>query len=137
MFRRYQSGDVTQKYLPSAVLYCCSVFIHFIHSVALLQAVLQANTEPLRTCVVQTKNRAIETRDGLLTLLIPVQFPFKMKRSKLTCTFKHEILNFIIIILYYPMNFTETSQIWKILLAFCLSLYFLCQSGNKHFDVHF
>ena len=53
MFRRYQPGDVTQEFIPIAVLPCCALlakngavsFALIFNPIAgLLQAVLQANT---------------------------------------------------------------------------------------------
>ena len=54
-----------------------SVFTHFTLSAALLQAVLQANTETFRNGLVKTRNRAVEKLNGLGTLLIPVEIFFK------------------------------------------------------------
>ena len=54
VFRRQQSGDVTQEFIPVAVLLCCAVpanygtlpySLIFTPIAALLQAVLQANTK--------------------------------------------------------------------------------------------
>ena len=66
-----------------------SVFTQLTHSAALLQAKLQANTEPFRNGLVKTRNRTVEMRNGLGTLLMPAQFPPQMKHSKLTCNFTH------------------------------------------------
>ena len=68
VFRRYQSGDVTQEFIPISVLICCAVLANYgavpyspilTALAALLQAVLQANREPFRNDLVETSNRAI------------------------------------------------------------------------------
>ena len=88
----------------------------FAHSAALLQAVLQANTELFWNGLVETSSRAIEMRNWLGTFLVPVQFPSQMKRNKLTCTFKSWF--FILILLFYPLSFINIFQLWKIPLTF-------------------
>ena len=55
----------------------CPLFTHFTHSAALLQAVLQANTEPFRNGLIETRKRAVEMRTVLGTLLGPVEFLLK------------------------------------------------------------
>ena len=68
VIRRYQSGDVTQEFILIAVILWCAALANygavtyslFFRPIAtLLQAVLQANTEPLRNHLVETKNRAV------------------------------------------------------------------------------
>ena len=50
-----------------------SAVTHINHSPALLKAVLQANTEPLRNALVKMRNQIVEIRTGLETSLIPIQ----------------------------------------------------------------
>ena len=50
-----------------------SVFTHFTHSAALLQAALHANTESFEKGSVKMKNRAVEMTNGLETLVVLVQ----------------------------------------------------------------
>ena len=78
----YQSVDITQEFIPNAVLLCCADLAKygtvpystiFTPITALLQAVLQANTELFRNDLVKTRNRAVELKNGLKTLLVPVQ----------------------------------------------------------------
>ena len=88
------------------------------HSAALLQAVPQANTQLFRNGLIETRNCGVEMRNRLGTLVVPVQFPSQMKRSKLTCTFEHKILIFFIPILSYLMNFINIFLLWKIHLIF-------------------
>ena len=61
-----------------ALLHCCtvlnsSVIIQFIHSAALLQAVIQTKMEPFRNGQVEMRNRAVEMQKELGTLLVPFQ----------------------------------------------------------------
>ena len=51
-----------------------SVFTYSTHSTALLQAVLQVNTEPFWKGLVETRIRAVGMNNGLGTVLVPVQF---------------------------------------------------------------
>ena len=64
-----QSICIPAKNMPVLV----GRFVHFIHSAALLQAVLQANTERFRNGLVETRNRRVEVRKGLGKLLVPDQ----------------------------------------------------------------
>ena len=66
MFRRHQPGDVTSISIKF-VLLCCEASRQsrndsvFTPIAALLQAVLQASTEPFRNGLVETRNRTIKT----------------------------------------------------------------------------
>ena len=80
MFRRYQSGDVSLKMIAIALLLRCVVLANYgivpyslIHLAALLQAVLQWNTEPLRSGLVELRNKTVEMRNEQRSLVVPVQ----------------------------------------------------------------
>ena len=87
-------------------------------SAALLQVVLQAKMEPLRNGLSETRNRAVEMRNGLEILLVPVKLLPQKKHRKLTCIFKFVLVNFSTWRLCYPMKFCNIFQLWKIPLIF-------------------
>ena len=93
--RRYQLCDVTQECIPIAVLPCRAVLINnraVLYSLIFtpIAAVLQANTEPIRNGPVETKNRAVKMRKGIVTLLVPVQILSKWNAVR--SAVKHEIM---------------------------------------------
>ena len=116
VFRRYQSGDVTKNHsnddammLSGLGQFRSSSASTF--SAALLQLVLQANTEPFR-------NGLTGMRSRLGTIRVPAKFSIQMKHSKQTCIFctlKHEILSFYYNNLFYLMNFLKIFRLWKYL----------------------
>ena len=91
------------------------VSTHFIPPAALLQAVLQANTEPLRNDPVKNDEESSRNEELTGTCTIPAQ----RKRIRLTCTFKHEVLNFIKLISSHLLKIFIIFQIWKIFLILC------------------
>ena len=89
VFRRFQSNNHPRFHSDCWLIMLCrsdqlwrsSVITQSIHSAAVLQAVLQANTEPFRNGLVETRNSAVETvemSNRLKTLLVPVQISNKM-----------------------------------------------------------
>ena len=56
-------------------LWNTSVFTLFTQSAALLEAALQANPEPFRNGLVETRKRIVEMRNGLGALLVLDEFP--------------------------------------------------------------
>ena len=87
-----------------------SIFIHFIHLAALLQAVLKAKTEQFPSGLVDTRNRGVKMRKGLGTLLVLVQFFSNWSAVSSDVPFKHGFLNFTIVILSYLMSFFDFFQ---------------------------
>ena len=85
-------------------------FVHFIHSAALLQAVLQANTETVSER--PSRNEEQNSRNEERIRKTPSSRPnnLQMKSSKLTCTFKHKIMTSIVLTRSTLMNFLKLSQ---------------------------
>ena len=93
MFRRYQSGDGTQEFIPIAVLLCCALLAHygavsfaliFTPIAGLLQALLQANTEPFRKR--PNRNEEQSSKNEERTKNTPSSGPniIQMERSMIT-----------------------------------------------------
>ena len=146
VFRRYQSVDVTGNHstCDAKMLWWLgqfrsrSVFTYFTQSAALLQAVLQAYAEPLQSGLVETRNWAVEIRNGLGAVLGPARFPSQMKCSKQTgkfYTIKHEVLIFSSLFIY--CFFLIFSIYEKSLWSVVFTIVFLFRRGNEHFDVCF
>ena len=89
LFRTYFVGTnpVTSLNIPFrfAALLCCVAFANYgavpyllisFVSAALLQAVLQANTERFLNALVKMRDQIVERRNGLRTSLVPVQTVF-------------------------------------------------------------
>ena len=98
---------------------------------ALLQAVLQMNTEPFRNGLVETTNRTIRTNRKPSTS--PKWSKMMIKYIFWAC--------FIIFVLFYVIrrNIIVTIIVflfWKKCFIFCFYYHLLCRRGNKHFDVH-
>ena len=132
VFRRYQVGDLTTNLSTCCAMILCrfgqlrnsSVFTHFILSAALLQSVLQANTEIFQKGIAETSKTPSSSP------ILP-----QMERSELNCTFWHETLNFNFLTLSYLMNCISIFQKWEILSIFCFYQYSMYRRENKHFDV--
>ena len=109
-----------------------SVFTHFIHfSAALLQAVLQANTEPFRNALVKMRNQREETRNGLGTSLVPVQIVSKRNAlsSHALLNMKSWNINPIILISSCLMSFINIFQLWKICWFFVYTKIYCVSAG--------
>ena len=131
VFRRYRSGDVTTISFQF-VLLCCAASSQlwndsvFTPIAALLQAVLQANTEPFRNGLVETRNRTEKTSRNHST---------GPKRSK--HGFWSWSMNFCTILCNQTNYYYYYFPILEICLTFCLCYHLLRRRGNRQFDVHF
>ena len=134
---RFRSHCCATMLCRSGELWKSSVFIHLIHSGALLQAALQTNTEPFRNGLVESRNRTVEMRIAQGTLSVHVQIWSKWRAVRSLEICQPEIMNSIILILSTLMNFINISQLWKIFGCFCLYYFLLSRRGNKLFEVHF
>ena len=72
-------------------------------------------------------------RKRLGTLLVPIKFQSKMRHKTLACTFKHEIVNFIRLILSYLMNFDNIFPDVEIRFDFMFILNFMVSAREKAF----
>ena len=82
-----------------------SVFNPFIHSAALLQRVIQINTEPFRNSEVETRTTAVEMSNGLRTPLVLVQIIPKWSSVSSYVPFIDENMICTIIVLTNLMKF--------------------------------
>ena len=96
---------------------------------ALLQAVLQANAEPLGNGLVETRNLTVKTSKSFST---------GPQWSKMMIEYGLRAWN--VTFFYFFMKSDEIlllSSIFGKDFDLCLYYYLLCRRGNKHFHVHF
>ena len=96
---------------------------------ALLQAVLQANTEPFRSSLLETRNRTVKTSKNHIA---------GPKWSKMMMKwFWAWNMNFCTTLYNQTKYYYFSFPVLEKCLIFCPYYYLLCRRGNKHFDVHF
>ena len=106
-----------------------SLSTHFIHSAALLQAVLWAKTEPVRNGLVETRKIAVELRNGLGTLLFPAQRSSTRSAGRSHELFRHEFMNCYKKMIFYLMIFMNSFQFWKKFWSFCCYFFYCVGAG--------